>query len=178
MCVYLGFLSASCPASCLMHCAFLFELTQSKRSVAERQYPHVFSFMTISLYYDLSAPPKDVHIYYIYIDICLSTPCTSWCCSCASRDGHTLPQRRCAGPIVSLALARIFLAQSEGWPAFVVKMEGCQCQSVEDTYAEQLATAQLYHRTAEWGRTRASYGKGWLSGCGPSPEETPQSWRV
>ena len=39
--VYLGFLFASCPVSCLMHCAFLFEYTQSNRSVAEQQYSFV-----------------------------------------------------------------------------------------------------------------------------------------
>ena len=35
LCVYLGFFFVSSPVSCLVHSAFLFECTQSNRSVAE-----------------------------------------------------------------------------------------------------------------------------------------------
>ena len=51
-------------------------------------------------------------------------------------------------------------AVSRGWSAFVVKKEGSQWESAEDTDTEQLGTAQLYCHTAEWGRACGCYGKG------------------
>ena len=90
---------------------------------------------------------------YMYIDVAMTTLCASWCCSCASSDGHTLPKwallkhdPAClAGPCTDISCT------ARGYPAFVVKMEGSRCESAEDTDAEQLATEQLYRWTAEWG---------------------------
>ena len=90
---------------------------------------------------------------YMYIDVAMTAPCTSWCCSCASSDSHTLPKRvlPIRGPDSLTGPCTDTSCTAKGDPAFVVKMEGSQCESADDTDAEQLATEQLYRQTAEWG---------------------------
>ena len=87
---------------------------------------------------------------YMYINVAMTTPCASWCCSCASSDSYTLPKWALTirspdcltGPCTDISCT------AKGDPAFVVKMDGSQYESADDTDAEQLATEQLYRRTA------------------------------
>ena len=92
------------------------------------------------------------HYVYIrmYIDVAMTTPCASWCCSCASSDSYTLPKWALTihGPDCLTGPCTDISCTAKGDPAFVVKMDGSQYESADDTDAEQLATEQLYRRTA------------------------------
>ena len=68
---------------------------------------------------------------------------------------------------------------SNGYPAFVVDMEGSECASAEDTDAEQLAAAHCTTGQQNGGGRVFATAKAelyiYIYGCGQPPKETPQS---
>lgn len=108
----------------------------------------------------------------------MSAPCASWCCiTKALMDTPCLSRcYRCADLIVSLALARIFLAQPEDIQH--CSRDGGLSEWIGGEYIRWTDNCTIVPPDSRVGEDRACNSKGWLSGCGPSAEEMPQSWGV